>query len=174
MRAQPYSFANFVILYIRFWPFQTCLRTPYLNYKIYIFIVCKYCNCFLGLEIFFQFSKNSEFPLNFAFPALFVKVLFHFRCLEREINSSEQSVKLNMQTFSILIYFDRWINSPDEIEKGKKTFSLCWKFFALYSKNLLWPTKLCPYLMSLDNSDDLLEYLISNVLASNIRRFCWM
>ena len=52
-----------------------------------------------------------QFLLDFGFGGYLLKVLFHFPCFQREINSFEESVKLNIQTFSILIYFNQLIFS---------------------------------------------------------------
>ena len=58
-----------------------------------------------------QFSGHFNFPRDFAFGGYLLKVLFHFLCFQREINSFEESVKLNIQTLSILIYSNQLIFS---------------------------------------------------------------
>ena len=81
-----------------------------------------------------QFSGHFNFPRDFAFGGYLLKVLFHFLCFQREINSFEESVKLNIQTFSILIYskqliFSRHICKLFSDNSNKNSF-FC-KFFSL-------------------------------------------
>ena len=74
------------------------------NFQIINKVLCKTQRRIL------QCSKHFNF-WDFAFGGYLLKVLFHFPCFQREINSFEESVKLNIQTFSILIYFNQLIFS---------------------------------------------------------------
>ena len=92
-----------------------------------------------------QFSGHFNFPRDFAFGGYLLKVLFHFLCFQREINSFEESVKLNIQTFSFLIYFNQLIFSrhiyKNFAKNLKKNITFSSEMYTQWKHSMLMSTR---------------------------------